>query len=41
MPEAPSAPRWFGLIVVLAVVFGIALAFWIYGVLTAVPAAAG
>jgi hypothetical protein len=35
--EAPSAPRWFTLLVVLAVIGGIALAFWFYGVLTAVP----
>jgi hypothetical protein len=41
MPEALSAPRWFGIVVVAAVVFGIALALWIYGVLSAVPAAAG
>jgi hypothetical protein len=41
MPEAPSAPRWFAILVVVALVTGIALAFWCYGILAAVPAALG
>ena len=41
MPEAPSAPRWFAVLVVVALIAGIALAFWFYGILTAVPAPPG
>jgi hypothetical protein len=41
MDEAPAAPRWFTVLVVLAVIGGIALAFWVYGILTAVPAPPG
>jgi uncharacterized membrane protein YqiK len=37
MPEASSAPRWFAVLVVVALIAGIALAFWFYGILT-VPA---
>ena len=40
MDEA-SAPRWFTVLVVLAIIGGIALAFWFYGILTAAPAPAG
>ena len=34
MANATAAPRWLMLLVVAAVIAGIAIAFWLYGALT-------
>jgi uncharacterized membrane protein YqiK len=35
MTDEQRAPAWFAILVVLAVIVGVALAFWFYGVITA------
>jgi uncharacterized membrane protein YqiK len=40
-PGTARAPAWFLIVVAAAIVVGIALAFWFYAVVTAVPAAPG
>jgi len=36
-PE-PATPRWFAVLVVVAVVAGVLIALWLFGILSATPA---